>query len=1234
MDIETLYNTLTNSTYFKSGTLTLPANAFGTEGIHDLLSTWFETGLLVINQILSPPEKNNDTIVFNGQMSFLGTQNIAVQKVTFFLIDGNNDPASSGSPALFFEFPLPVAPNLLNLWKFSSAFPKLAGSDLDELNFLNSASFLLSSCNLSQTALQIIVGQQFPNVVSGLNFYSSNLLTTSLVFSNIKPLLGTASTFEINGPISILAGSVQARDQLVPKINIMSQTPVPSPFLGAEFFLSIINPWDTTTGQLLNPALLIEANITITQGVDIVLAANFANLGKALVLEAQIGEAVTYALSDLSNWINKAPLGNVLSSYSFNLAEDVTVTQIRLFFNVAQLTRDFNNALSAVSITLGTVPGKTWNIIPGYFSLEDINVSFMVNDPLGQQNIITSVVGQVDFLDDIQLDAFGSFPDASFGLTTLSPVNLTQVFSKLGLIVSGFPNLICQNFYVEATPNDGPFSVNMDITSDWNINLGIRNIKLTNAGLALEYNKGESPAITGAVTAAAELVPQSGDENLNVPVFEVNWNIPGVFTLTGTFPDINLTDLAEAIVNDSDLNLPQDFPVITLSNSTLSLTVSNQSSNNQPMGTEYDFFLQTTIDFNSSSGITFAGQVIKTPSNIGFAACIWTDNWQWSPASLWDLFSTVLSGINFERSGLAISSLENASIEFSGAPTNLPSTVGKGVTFFSEISFGTSPLQTLIHFFGSASSVELYAYIADPLNQSQFIAKIGNSTTTNKYAFSGLEVIILPANESFSIQAGVSFTFTDVNGQETTLDFIGGGSLSLKGEFDLYFILKGDSLELLLKKDTPPSTSPGWKNPLGINGLTINNFWGEIGVDEEGELLLGFGGDVIIKDVNLDLDLVGGFVDEVPVIDVFKFAISTPSTKISITDLISTFTQLNLDWVPILNAIDLENFMLAVVLDPQGWQNPVTQKVWLPGFYSSGDVSFYGFEAVFDIEIIFERGIKASGYVDKPLELADGIFKLSDATGNKGPSGAINTLDLTGSGSNNYLELSGSVTLLEMTATILANIENGGWQFDWKADDFIFTDSVTCSLQGGNFTASTTGTLDLDINTGSGVTLGGIEIIPPINFQSEFSLGITITINPGFDFKVDGSFEFGGETLDVSLNLDIQSWNDLSSALTRYFETYPQELFKDLVNDAEKWAKVLAAGVFKIEADVAEVLKTAFNIAAHEAAEILQNLAMSGEDIINNLVKWWNLTGEEAENIVDTLENCAMTTAIKALGEE
>lgn len=1229
MTVQDLYSTITAAQYNANGTLTLPASVFGAGGFQNTVSLWIGTNL-VVNAVADVAISGN-TVTLNGTMSFLGVQNIAVTGVTFGLVDSNGNPTSNGNPSIFIEFPLPVTGG--TPWAFSTSFPLLKGAELDLITYQSAASFLLTSVAMPQ-------GSDYPALAAGLNFYTPAISTSVSPLNVIAKLLN--ATTSLSGPISVISGSITALASLQPKITITSPS-LTAGFLDTSFYLQGTSA--PGVGGGLEVELAICASVQIGSVPPIVLSAGVAGGGSLLVLEADLGAAVSYALNDLSSWLGGTSLGSVFGSTSFDLGNDVTVQNVSLFFSTAELVTSPSSALMAVSIAIGTPTTFSWTVIPNYFTLNSINVTFMVNNPLGGNggpSLTATVIGDVTLVDEITLTAMGTFPSGTFGLSTDAPVYLTQAFEKVGLNLTGFPNLVLEEFEISASVSAGTFGLAADISSDWTIDVGIATIDLQAANIELDYASGTT---SGALSAIATLQAKGGSE---VAQFTSNWSIPGAFTLEGVFPEISLTDLANTIASAASLSLPSTFPEIDLQNSQIELVVQPGQGGNQPTGTTYDLTLSTTITFGGTAGLDFVAEIVDSGQGSGFVVGIWSENWVWSPADLsgWaSIFGTILGGITFSNSGLVISTLPQTSLTLTGAPSNLPQKISQGLTFFTEIGFGTSPLAVLSNFFGNATGIALYAVLADPLTNSVFTAIIGDTTSTSRYDFSGLQLQVTAATETFTIQAGVTFTFTDTNGQDVTIDFVGGGSISMEGEFDIYFVLTASESETdmmnaaLLSANRalasgPPTSSPGWVNPLGINGLTIDNFWGEIGFGTEG-LQLGFGGDIGVGDVNLELDLVGGFEAEVPYVDVFKFSIAadSPGNSITLTQLVQTFTDLNLSWVPLLSDISLSEFMVAVVLAPTGWTNPATGQLYKAGFYSSGNVTFFGYNIVFDIEIIFQSGIQASGYISAPINLGNGVFVLSDSTGTKGPQGSIDTLALTGSGNDGpYLTLSGSLTLLGMTDTISATITGAtSWTFSWLSSNFIFTEAVSCSLENGDFNATASGSLSLDIDTGSGVTLGGYTIIPPIDVSIVLNMTITIAINPGFTFTVTGTFGFGSQTLSVSLTLAITSWSDLKNLLITYFEQYPEQLFGDLVNDVTKWATAIGDKVIQITDDVATVLKGAFNVLQGDAAALLQAAGYTLDEAVQALQNVWDATEEEAEQLVDgvwnTAKKCAVSTA-------
>lgn len=1254
MTLDTLYNILSTAPVFNGSSLNLPAGALDTAGpVEKLISTWMGSNMTV-GGMMQPPQKNSASVTLSGNMDLLNVKQQPVATIVFSIIDGNGNPVADGSPALYFDFPLPVS------WNFATSFPILGNGSFSQLTF-QQCHFLLSSFVKAAAS-------PYPSLSPGLNFYSGDLQTNSGLLKVVAALLGSGTSTTISGLISILSGTINDPAHLQPAIDIV--TPAASidlHFLTLPVYLqcsTAVVPPSTELAEFIQ--LCSEAPIgsapPIPVGVEI------SDPGKSLVFEAWPGQAVTYGLQELATFMNNAPVGDVLKKYIKDLSNLVTLKAVRLYFTTSLINKSPLQAFSAIAADVGSV--SEWDILPGYFDIKSFDVTFMVNNIVTSPSVSTFVNGKALLVDSVNVMVGANFPEPSFDaqLYDGSTINLTQLFSKFYPAASGFPVLICNALDVSGTPGESNYSLQAGFTGDWKINAGIREIQLKEATLSLTYDGAQTPATTGTILAVADFLPATGTDP--IAEFMVNWDIRQRFQLIGKFPEIDLTQLAKDIVGVVNLSLPGGFPQLDLKDTTVTFTVTNANGGNQPTGTNYDFNITSTVQINGTDvGLLF--EIQKKDGTWGCLAGVWTENWSWSPAEQWPgTFADIFKDISFTKSGLLISSLDNPAVQWTDPPSTIPKTVGKGLTFFTTIAFGGSLLKTLNSFFPNATGINLYAYVADPLSNSQFIASIGEPSKQNKYSFSGFQLIISPATKSFSLQTGVSFSFTEIagpnKGKEVKLEFIGGGTLNLDGAFDLYFVFKANSelinqrnvqlmqmhthrrlVRKMLVSIAPPITSPGWKDPLGLEGLTIKNFWGEIGVSVEGELMLGFGGDVAIGKTNpveLELDLVGGIIGEVPVLNAFVFKLieQDKSKTIFLTDLIKEFTTLDLNWIPVLNSIGFREFQLYIVLDPAGWRNPATGTQYQMGFYASGDILFYGFEAVFDIAVYFSTGIKASGYIDKPLSLADGLFKLSDASGEKGPYGLIDTTFLTSPQPGKpYLTLSGSVTLLGVTNTLYAYISSNEFTFEASTNLLnVFKTNMVCRLGNSNgsfsFYGSIGGSIDLSFHTSPLVVdvLGtDYTIIPAIDIDIKLDMSVTVSINPGFVFEVTGSFGWGSlAPLTVDLKLEIKSWSDLKQALIDYFVKYPRELFRDLVADVNKWIEALKQGLFKVAEDVAKILYHVFNVLAKEAVQLLKCLGWGITAIIDALVSVWGMALAAAEKLVgDVLAFCSINNANQLL---
>ena len=1138
-------------------TLTVPSDGYGEKNIADVLGTWVDTSL-ILNSVKSVPVVSNNLITISGTSSFLNSS-VQTSTIVVGVSSGDGVAAPTGTPFLIYEFPLPFVTG--DQWAFSTSFPALKDSSLDEIEYQQSG-FWLSSVKKAAAA-------KTPELKTGLNFQSLYAVPAT-DYPKLKAVIGVClgtGSLKLSGNISILQGSINDLDTLVPGFDLVSETnslafgtvvTLPMTFSAECRLAKAGDPFPLNTAY---PLIALNSIIKINSLPDIGIKAELNGLGNLVTLISDLGGLQKVGLAALQKFLAGIDLTSSFSSL-FSIGNDVELKKIKLFIDLTLLEQKPTEALVAMSADVGTVAGKTWDIVTGYIELDTIDFSFMLNYPTTTPSLAVIVDGDFTFGENVKMVASAAFPEPSFGLSSLTSFSLSKLITHFIPEVTHFPDVICKNLQITATPNKGPYSLNTAITSDWAITAGPVSIKLTEADIDLNYDSGTT---TGLLQASSSITPAGGGSAITT---NVQWNLPGDFTLSGNFPDINLTALAKDMAGVVDLSLPSGFPSIALTNADLMLVV---NKGNGASGSVYDFSLSANFDFDSTSlGVVF--EVRKDAKAFGFVSGLWTTDWAWSPAKQWpEIFGSLLSGITFSHSGLVVSSIDNAEVDLKNAPVSIPKTVGKGMTFFSSIGFGSSVLKFLDIFFPNADGIQVYGLFADPLSNSKIVGKIGSPSSTSKYSFDGLQFTANFAALSFSLQTGVTFDFHQIAGanagKEVTIDFVGGGTIALEPpSFLVYFALKAKSdlslVEQPLVDEPKPPQGHGWVDPLGVEGLTIQNFWGEIGVKEDLPTF-GFGGDITIgpsgaDQILLELDIEVEVVGEVPVVDVFIFNIATASGKeVSLVGLIKEFTSLDLGKVPILNGIAFKDFSLYLVNSPGGWTNPATQVHYPASFATSGDLYFYGLEAVFDISIIYTQGIDASGYVKQAIDLGNGLLKISDAKDDgKGPFGSINTTDLTSG--KPYLTLSGKIVLLDISDTFEASISASAFSFFMDLKNPIYTEKLTCQYSDGTkFSGS------VAISVGIKCT-PSFPIIGKLHIDDSVTGSLSVAIDgDSFKASVNGSFSWQGHSISLA-HIDISGsfskFSELAAAIESYVVSKVEELFSDVLSDVENYIKAIING--------------------------------------------------------------------------
>lgn len=200
--------------------------------------------------------------------------------------------------------------------------------------------------------------------------------------------------------------------------------------------------------------------------------------------------------------------------------------------------------------------------------------------------------------------------------------------------------------------------------------------------------------------------------------------------------------------------------------------------------------------------------------------------------------------------------------------------------------------------------------------------------------------------------------------------------------------------------------------------------------------------------------------------------------------------------------------------------------------------------------------------------------------------------------SSPYFTLDAQISLFELiNEKIDATISKGGIQFELDYGSVMQT-KMSCNLKDyHNFSGSFTYGIDLEIPlpTIAGFSLGSIHLDAGCNL----SLGIS-TSTSDIVFSVQGGFEFEGLQLSFgpfNADMNISSIEDLIEAVGKYILSHVEDIFGDIIKNAEKWAGDVEKAVISGVDDVANGLKTAFDKSASEVASIMHG-AGYGIDVI------------------------------------
>lgn len=440
-------------------------------------------------------------------------------------------------------------------------------------------------------------------------------------------------------------------------------------------------------------------------------------------------------------------------------------------------------------------------------------------------------------------------------------------------------------------------------------------------------------------------------------------------------------------------------------------------------------------------------------------------------------------------------------------------------------------------------------------------------------------------------------------------------------------------------------------SPPGVEGLRLDQIGIEMGVFfEPPGLDLGIVGKCKVGDLSTQDDefgLVLEMVEEVPNLLYLSFYLDELDLPLAVTLFTDEAPPDALDVLKAVQITDLSFYFAEnVVVLPDG-------TIAQPGFAFSGTLSIFGFGAHADLSIGATTGISGDAMM-APLNLANVLSITGDGPGrtqtyaevdgqwqrtdNRGvvrtnpppptregtvvePGGPI--LHISSHGEP-YLHLDIRVSLFDIANyEVEADITNAGITFELGYDLAGVADfKLDCTLKDWtSFNAQEQFTLGLDEQVGP-IEIAGINC-GSIHLQADLAANLSIGISSdSFWMMVSGGFDFEGLSLSLpplQLSVSPAQLSQLPEMIVQQIKDNASEIFKDLFEDLGRYAELVRNGIITGIDDLGAVLKNVYNVAAEDAARIMQEMGRGVEEIAASLQTAYGYTADAAAATLNAL---------------
>ena len=690
------------------------------------------------------------------------------------------------------------------------------------------------------------------------------------------------------------------------------------------------------------------------------------------------------------------------------------------------------------NISNGTYPLKNDDVdIPILFGMIPVFKDLVIDDVFIDSEPLVSITvnGSGVFLDFEDLDIELKFKYEgkddylreiiTYSLHIILPPydakkNLLYAFAKNLMETIPLPNLIplpqieFSDFLISITPAKKKVDLKVKAKSDWEIPLGFSNLKLSEIELSLTSKEGKISSGTFG-----------GKLEIGGVIVAIKCKIPGKFELKTTIPTFNLSSLLQflcgptAIQNSSS---PLSFLELEIRNLSFAIVVDKGL---------FQFNVSGETDFGKAE--FFIGQVSEKekttePDQPSTTTKKWAFAVGFSPPETFKF-----SEINPSLSALDDLKLPNIDLILSSAEldsNNLPTIdigrrvkIKRGINLFVTFDLTGTDIDKLIGLekLGLTGQIGLKPFsllLGASIDGTINIADILELRNVN------FEIEIPPISLAIKTQMALQL-----------------GTDLLMLTLAAKFVLKDRTLNLA-------GTMEGaWNEPFGFKGVTIEDVALELGINFTTTPipfpLIGFAGTLKVG------DFYGSGAIKINPTDPTQCMLKINFNKLFLIDVIKLFcdpssiNKFPKGFLDVLNGIGFEKVNIYIV--------PTTVYIgelkYDPGFAIQGFMHFLDWNAIIDLRLDYEKGIKIYGKFD-PIVIP-GLFSLRGAGGTLNPLVDISLYE----GESPHFYVSGSLEILGIRAETDISIDEYGFRFMIAGKIFNLLDA-TLLVEGGEICKS------------------------------------------------------------------------------------------------------------------------------------------------------------------------------------